>query len=213
MSIENLRNTFDRATQHDVKTALNSYPRYNRLTGSIAQKYGFNARTGHAVFACLSPNNDFYGNLRDTDKLLAAAAQDLTLDGFTVSTYGNNKRKAWEIVHGAEPLDLIVADKTRNFFLNVNDPSDPIPVTIDGHMVNIWRGKRENLVGLRFSDKMYPVIADAVRQFAADTGYLPCVMQGIVWHAWRRLHGIKSTAQLELWDCEYLAANLGWVLA
>lgn len=210
MSIENLRNVMQRATRHEVKVALESYPKYNLLATEMAAKHSLSARIGAAVFAALSPNNDYLGNLRDAERLLAAASAGDSIDSFKVSTYGHNKRKAWAVANGAEPLDLIVANKTRSFFLNVNDPRDPVPVTVDGHMINIYRNQRVNLVGLRAPKSIYAEIADAVRCLAAETGYIPCEIQAIVWQKWRNMHQIKSTPQMEMWDSEYLAANLGW---
>jgi hypothetical protein len=115
------------------------------------------ARMGAAVFAALSPNNDYHGNLRDADRLLEAAKNKIGIDDFKVSTYGNNKRKAWSIANGVEPLDVIVFPKTRSFFLNIFDPLDPHPVTVDGHIYNAWHGRRISLKGAaqKGSHKLY----------------------------------------------------------
>ncbi len=85
----------------------------------LANQCGTTTRIASAVFSALSPNNDYHGNLSDAHALLDAKRKSLTIDDFTVHTYGQNKRKAWRIAHGEEPLDLIVANKTRNFFLNI----------------------------------------------------------------------------------------------
>jgi len=189
---------------------MDSYFKYHRLLGDVAAKHGFTARVGAAIFAALSPNNTYFGNLRDAHKMMAAARAGQKLREFSVSTYDHNKRKAWEIIRGAEPLDLIVAFKTRSFFLNVSNPADPEPVTVDGHMVNIWRGKRENLVGLRSNLKLQHQVADGVRALARDYGCLPSQMQSILWITHRHIHGIMTTGQREFWDADYLAARLGF---
>jgi hypothetical protein len=210
VSVDNLRHTLEKATPHDTQLGLESFFKYNRIVALVGARTGFSVRVAAAVFSALSPNNDYWGNLRDAHALLAAARDGLGIDAFTVSTYGNNKRKAWQIAHGAEPLELIVAKKTRSFFLNVADPTDPEPVTIDGHMVNIWKCKRENLVGLRWDDKKhYDVIAEDVRVLARERGVIPSQMQGILWLTWRRIHGIKTDSQLTFWDEDLLAARLG----
>jgi len=211
MSVDNLRKIAALAPEPLIQEAAGAYPKYQRLTAQIARKHGFSPRTGAAVFAALSPNNNYHGNLRDTDTLLRSVAAGLTAEQFTVHTYGNNnKRKAWTIAQGAEPLDLIVAKKTRNFFLNVNDPTDPLPVTIDGHMVNCWRGTRANLVGLRGVTRDYDRVAEGVRQVAAERKLLPCQMQAVLWITWKKLHWIRSSPQQEFWDPDYLAAQLGF---
>lgn len=200
----------EQTTRHDFTVGLNAYPKYNQIMHRLAEHCHTTPKIAAAVFAALSPNNDYHGNLRDAHTLLLAAHRGRALEAFSVSTYGQNKRKAWRIVHGADPLELIVAKKTRNFFLNVDNPHDPVPVTVDGHMVNIWRCKRESLVGLRFPRDLYDVIADGVRTLAAAHGLVPCQAQSILWITWRRIHHIKPATQMEFWDPDLLAARLGF---
>src|SRR4051812_47181325 len=104
--MQNLIKVFDFASREDIKIAEVAWVKMNKLTADIAEKHGFESRIGAAVFAALSPNNDFKGNLRDTSRLLFSARVGLEIDQFKVSTYGNNKRKAWRIANGEEPLDL-----------------------------------------------------------------------------------------------------------
>ena len=222
--VERLNDVLLQATLHEVEAGTRAYSAYQDLTAKIAKKHGFSPSVGAAVFAALSPNNSYHGNLADVDTLLSAHALGFTLDAFKVHTYGNNKRKAWAIAGGKDPLELIVASKMRSFFLNINDPDDHRPVTVDGHMYNAWRGKRANLVGLRVpwdrtikvgDDRvklsLYEIIASDIRALAWREGMIPCQMQAILWTTWRRIHNIKSTAQGEFWDPDHLAAKLGYV--
>lgn len=212
MSIENIKRVMDQALEGDLDIALESWWKYKALTTEIAWRHKFPAHIGAAVFAALSPNNDYYGNLRDTDRLLAAARAGLTIDQFKVSTYGNNKRKAWAIAQGTDPLTLIVFKKIRNFYLNVRDPDDPVPVTVDGHVHNIWTGKRIRLTeaAQKLKPQLYDVIAEDIRAVAAETKMLPNQVQAIIWTVWRRIHNIRASTQAGLWDLEALAANLGF---
>lgn len=212
MSVDNLKRTLNRADRFDIEAGLDSYRKYNRIMAAMAARTGVTPRIAAAVFAALSPNNDYHGNLRDAHTLLSAARQGAQIGDFSVSTYGNNKRKAWRIVHGEDPLELIVAKKTRSFFLNIADPNDPEPVTIDGHMYNVWRCQRENLVGLRWRTKHYDEIAEGIRNLAGQEGFVPCQLQGILWITWRRIHGIRTTTQLSFWDEDFLAARLGFAV-
>jgi hypothetical protein len=210
--MQNLIKVFDTADKADILIAEEAWFKMNRMTARIAEKHGFQSRIGAAVFAALSPNNDYHGNLRDTNRLLFAAKLGVGIDDFKVSTYGNNKRKAWRIANGEEPLDLIVFPKTRSFFLNVNDPTDPHPVTVDGHIYNAWRGERISLKGAaqKGNHKLYEEVANDIRELARLKGVIPNICQGIIWYSWRRQHRILTPNQLELWDREMLAANLGW---
>jgi hypothetical protein len=99
-----------------------------------------------------------------------------------------------------------VALKTRNFFLNVFDPSDHYPVTIDGHMLNVWTGKPRNLVGLAgLSERLYYEIADGIRELAWERKLIPNQIQGILWTAWKRTYNLKFTPQVSFWDDHCLA--------
>ena len=216
--MEQFQKVYDQASDKDKEVAIESYYKYRRICAAVARKHGFQARVGAAVFAALSPNNDYWGNLRDTHNLLAAAAAGKKLEDFSVSTYGNNKRKAWAIAHGEDPDVLIVALKTKNFFHNIDEPDDPNWVTIDGHMYNIFHGVRRPIQSKNNKDRVvkvgvwdYVEIATAVKHFAYDYDLIPCQMQGILWQTWRRIHGIRTPAQQELWDRDYHAAGLGFV--
>lgn len=211
-SIDNIKRIFDQATEHDREIAFESWWKYQALTFKIARRHGFQEHLGAAVFAALSPNNDYYGNLRDTNRLFESARQGLKITDFKVSTYSNNKRKAWRMAHGEEPLDLLLFPKTRNFYLNVKDPTDPQPVTVDGHIYNIWKGERIPLKGAaqKLKRALYPIIADDIRTIAGDIGLIANQVQAQVWTTWRRIHNIKFSPQLELWDTEYIFAGLGY---
>lgn len=214
MSVENLRRVLDQLTDIDRNTSMLAYFKYHRITGAVARKHGFAEKIGAAVFAALSPNNDYYGNLRDMNRVLSAVASGQSIDSFKVSTYGNNKRKAWKIALGEiTPEEAIVANKTRNFYLNVSNPFDPHPVTIDGHMYNAWNFKRVTLVGaaMRNNDRIYNEVADGVRLLAQEHGVMGNQMQGFIWFTWRKLHGIKAEPQLEFWSKDDFSAGLGYV--
>ena len=201
----------EQATDFDIIAGRSAYPKYNRIMCRIADRCQTTPRTASAVFAALSPNNDYHGNLRDTNTVLLASKNMMFSEQFKVSTYGNNKRKALSIAYGAEPLNEIRAKKTRNFFKNVYNPADKEPVTVDGHMINIWQGWRQNLVGLISSPALYDTIADGVRDLAGTVGMIPCELQAVLWITWRRrLHGIQTSQQLEMWDVELLAARCGY---
>lgn len=210
VAMKNLMLVYAQADEEDKRVAEASWKTYNVLTTQIAHETGHDPDIAAAVFAALSPNNDYYGNLRDTRRLLEAHRDDKTVDGFKVSTYGHNKRKAWRIVEGEKPLDLIRAPKTRNFYLNIRDPNDPRPVTVDGHIFNAWNGERIPLKGAaqKINAKIYEIVAEDIRTIGKVTGTLPCVTQGIIWYTWRRIHNIKFTRQQELWSPEGRAAGV-----
>jgi len=205
------------ATLAETLDGCEAYRRYNTLLRTMVAETGHSLRTACGVFSALSPNNDYLGNLRDASILLRAQAAGSPITAFRVHTYGSNKRKAWAIAGGVDPADAITAPKTRNFFLNLLDPGNPEPVTIDGHMFNIWNGSKlplasrdptRRVVGM--TGKRYQEIADELRKFAAWNGLIPNQAQAILWLTWRRLHGIKTDGQTRFWDLDLERAGLGF---
>jgi len=212
MSRENLERVLDRANQQDWRIARVAWFRYQKIVGGIAAQNGYPMEIGAAVFAALSPNNDYIGNLRDVNRLLAASRAGTGLDSFKVSTYGKNKVKAWKIAHGEKPLDLIRYPKTRNFFLNVSDPTNPYPVTIDGHIFNAWAGVRKKLNSAEIKQyaRYYEEVAEDIRWLGAERGLIPNVVQGILWYCWKRIHRIKHSDQIEFWCNDMVVSGLGF---
>ncbi len=156
-----------------------------------------NPRIAAGVFCALSPNNGEKSNWRDMIDLLASHKEGRA-DTCTVHTYGSNKRKAIRIL-GGEPIDsVITAPKTNSMFHNMTDPNNPNYVTIDGHMVSVWQGKRITMDNAGISKKEYRFLADCFIGIADGLGILPNVLQAAVWMAWKRQHRILYNPQLSL---------------
>jgi hypothetical protein len=98
-----------------------------------------------------------------------------------------------------EPQDLFAttdAQKQKNFYLNLLDPSNPAPVTVDRHAFDVFWGMDSGVQDRPIGDALgggetsYEIIADAYRQAAqnlsADFGeLLPHQVQSMVWEVWR----------------------------
>ena len=213
MSLSNLEKVLKTARSDDWQLGRLSWVRYNHLLREIARKHKTSLEIAAGVFSALSPNNDYLGNCRDTGTVLLNAALGRSLEDFTVATYGANKRKAWAIVRDGRPLDHLKFPKTRNFYLNLVNPLDPHPVTIDGHIYNAWMGRRLNLnsAATRFKPSMYEELANDVRALANTYGEMANVIQATIWHSWKRIHKIRFEEQMCLWGPDFLVAGLGFV--
>jgi len=220
-NIDNLYALFGRATDAERKEFGQAFYRYHGIMRDLAQENGVTLPIAAAVFSSLSPNNDYIGNIRDARKMLEASSMGLGIDDFTVSTYGHNKRKAWAIVKGADPLDEIIALKTRNFYLNISFPDNPEPVTVDGHMYWAWHGQRGRVTGHKgkgdavtdrtraasMNPRLYHEIELAVRSIAINHGLKGHQAQSIIWHAYRQRYNVLGTRQLDLLPRDLMAAN------
>lgn len=207
--LTNLLRVFDAADKEDIEAAKHMWFELNRLVVKIAKNYEYTPATGAAVLAALSPNSSYPGSmhaadrlLHDTNRLLCAARSSASLGSFKVSTASHNKLKAWCIAGGASHAVLNTVPRTKNLFRNVLDPNDPFPVTVDCHVYSAWRGVNVplNSSAQLNSTRLYCTVAGCIREVGWKKGVTPNVVQGIVWRTWRKMHGISTPVQLELWN-------------
>src|SRR5260221_283994 len=127
--------------------------------------------------------------------------EGIALERITVSTYKTCASRAWRVLDGEDFLAFTKGQKTRSFYQNILDPNDPAPVTIDGHMISIFKGKRMRMnEAVRFN-KHYELISDAIKLVAYDERLLANQVQAILWFTWKRIHKpVKGDGQLNLYD-------------
>jgi hypothetical protein len=199
--LDNIRHVLANASDTDVQEGRVSYFRYNQLMHRLAFHYGVPFEAVTAAFVATSPNNDYIKNLRSAVSLIQGFSLGKTIDEVTVSTYKECAKRAWRVLEGEDFLSFTKGEKTRAFYRNIIDPFDPEPVTVDGHMIAIWKGKRLTMKeAVRFAGH-YKEISDAVRAVAAELNYIPNQVQAILWFAWKRMHDIAmppSSEQLSL---------------
>lgn len=192
-----------RANADDIAEGQRAYGRYHRIMRHLACQYDFHLSKVVAVFVSLSPNTDYISNLRSTVSVLAGVRRGLPPERIQVSTYRHCLWRAYEYVTGAADfLECTKGPKVRAFYHNVLDPHDQRFVTVDGHMVCIWRGQdltmREALVrGTEFED-----ITQATKALAFRWHMVPCQMQAVLWHTRKRLAGVKYEPQQNLWPVD-----------
>lgn len=209
----NVRRVFDLADVTDYNEGLLSYRRYNEVMQGLADYYGVRLPAAVAVFCALSPNSDYKGNLRSAASVLKGFTEGVPVEFIRVSTYKHCRDRAYSYLTGVNFLASVSGKKIASFYRNILNPDDPEPVTIDGHAVNVWRGRRENLkavvVGRGFN---YDQVARDYRLVARDVGLLPNQVQSVTWFTWKRIHSILNPArQLHLF--KDVSADLWQTLA
>ncbi len=199
-SLKNLIKAYDKSDQVDYDSGVRSYPCYNLIMQRLTEKFGCTMAQATAVFVSLSPNNDYLNNVRSAVTLLAGKKAGISVDRLTVSTYGHCKERAWHYLHchDDEFLRLTKGPKIRAFYQNILDPTNPEHVTVDGHMVSCWHGKRLNMRQAVVSGFSYKVIADDIKTLAQEHGLVPCQMQGVLWFTWKRINRVVYNNNLDL---------------
>jgi len=134
---------------------------------------------GAGVIAAMSPQKDWKTNLDLADSFVKTGRAGHTNDSLS---------KASRIMAGEDPADVMkTAHKTRNFYKNILDPSDPAPITVDRHAHDI-------AVNRRFGDKdrglssngRYSHFHDAYTAAANSLGVeTPNQVQATTWSHWR----------------------------
>lgn len=199
---DNLEAWFARADERDRDDGRTAYEIYRSTIRQFADLYGHTFERVLSAFVALSPNSDYYGNLRSLISLLEAMKNGVSRERVVISTYNHCRDRAWAYLHGT---DLFLATarglKVRSFFLNIFDPCDPVPVTIDGHMALIWRNDDAGTMKeAKVSRREYEQISAAIRRLARDRNLVPNQVQATLWLARKRVLNVKFEAQLDLFS-------------
>ncbi len=199
MSYDHLRALLDKADAIDLRDGMSAYSTYHKVIENFALAYGAKFEPTLAAFCALSPQNDYYGNLRSLASVLSAVQHSIPVENVIVSTYSHCRNRAYSYLTGsADFLSSVKGLKIRAFYANILDPADPIPVTIDGHMVCAWRGINVPMKAASVRPSEYDEIAKATRELADDLKLIPNQLQAIIWLTRKRLERIKYNPQLKL---------------
>ncbi len=164
------------------------------MANAIAQDAGLPLPTVIGVMAALSPNNRWERNCRDAATMCQAWQNGEGMDSFKVSCYNTMKAKAWAILDlgltdDEDILSHLNGQKIRSFYSNIRGLDE---VTIDGHALNIARGKREGLTSdkTNMGKREYRELQAAYVRAAKRVKVKPHVLQAITWTTWKRVHNI-----------------------
>lgn len=192
--VRNILKLYRQATQEDTINGVEWYARAEREAKAIAEACALPLPTVIGVMAALSPNNRWERNCRDAATMCQAWQNGDSMDSFKVSCYNTMKAKAWAILElgltdDEDILSHLNGQKIRSFYSNIRGLNE---VTIDGHALNIARGKREGLKSdkTNMGKREYRELQAAYVRAAKRVGVKPHVLQAITWTTWKRVHNI-----------------------
>ena len=192
--VRNILKTYRIATVSDVSDGVEWYDRAKRMASWIAKETKIPETTVIGVMAALSPNNRWERNCKDALTMCQAWINGDTTDNFKVSCYNTMKQKAWSILEDdlttdEDILTRLNGQKIRSFYSNIRGLDE---VTIDGHALNIARGKREGLTSdkTNMGKKQYRELQAAYVTAAKRVKVKPHELQAITWTTWKRIHNI-----------------------
>lgn len=169
--VSNIVSAVQSATPDQIERGTQWYPVAHDLAYVLGDG---DIRMGAGLIAALSPLKRWGENVK-----LAKDASQGHVHGHT----GMMLNKAQAILDGADPETILpMWAKTGHFYLNILDPSDPDPVTIDRHAYDVAVGKNNGNASRGLDSKArYAVLALAYRLAARKLGLLPNVTQAIAW--------------------------------
>lgn len=112
-----------------------------------------------------------------------------------IPTLNANARKAFRILNGEAPEDVLGGPKVRAFYFTIVNPSDPRGVVVDRHAIDITFGQvlSDQSRGLALGRKgAYEAVSELYRRAAkivsAELGeiWTPAQVQATTWTYWRR---------------------------
>lgn len=131
-----------------------------------------------AIVAVLSPGNKWNSNLSAAEKLLKGEEK--------INAYPRQVIRAKEILKKGD-TNLVTGPKVTVFFKSLMDPSSvEKDMVLDGHAINIWRGAKENLKGLKNpSTKERAQMIQDYQEAAKQLGVPVQAVQATTWYIWK----------------------------
>lgn len=216
MSIDNLRKWFALSDADDRLEGAQAYPRYRQVMQIFVDRYGFPLDLTTAAFVALSPNTDYLSNLRSLVSVLAGLREGRDPTKIVVSTYNHNRDRAVGYLTGKEQFDVPTRGrKIISFYDNILNPETSRRVTVDGHMVALWRDEKLTMREAAAGKREYEEIEGWTRNLAFEHQMRPCEMQAVLWFTRKRVLNIKYDGQLDMfadptdkWGTIRMAENL-----
>jgi len=195
MSLRRLYRWYETAAPDELYAGRTWYPDARQEVCRIVDKYRWIAgyishETVAGVIAVLSPNCTWETNLHDAENVIASYPMPVT-----VSTYNNNREKAYAILSGADtndssgrgrvPSGIVRGPKVTAFYENLR--GDDSALTLDSHAFNAWKGYRatgSKLPNIPAAERRQAV-ADYI-QAAKRKGETNAAFQAVIWLVWKR---------------------------
>jgi hypothetical protein len=197
LQVLNILAIYNQASENEVINGTKWYRDANNMTKLMAEKYNLTHIQTAGIVASLSPGTNWNQNIIDANHLCSYLKAGLKLNNVTVTTYGQNKDKAYKIylnpqITGAECFKLILGasvrvNKTSSFFLNILHPDQSDIVTIDRHSFRVNLGLTE-LPQIALTEKRYRIMTEAYKKASKKIQINPIDLQAITWLTFRRLN-------------------------
>lgn len=182
--IDRIHAAYRSATPDEIHQGTAWYPTARYYALAMSAQYPVTFTQAAAVLAALSPRKEWNLNVRLADH----ACRTRSPQGQT----NQQLTKVRTVLSLKDPdpatiLPILKGPKTQAFFLNIHDPTDPDPVTVDRHAYTVVHPRRP--ISKLNNKGEYERIADLYRKAADALDLLPSELQAITWLTERRRKG------------------------
>lgn len=169
---QSILDNYSKVTAYHKAYGKSWYRLAKQYCEELSQKYNVPTYKVVGVLSALSPRNKWERNKIDTETMLKHG-----LSG-TYSTFGNNVKKAYKILHCnniIEVVKLLNARKTTAFFYNIYNPNSN-KVTID-----VWALRVASVDKQSLTPKQYDALQDVYIEVANELELKPYELQAMTW--------------------------------
>lgn len=176
--VKNIVAVYNQATPEEKEYWGRWYHNAKSDVQELASQFGLPFPVMAAIVAVLSPGNKWNGNLLAAEKLLKGDQK--------LNAYPRQAIRAREILKTGNTA-LVTGPKVTVFFKSLMDPSSvEKDMVLDGHAINIWRGEKANLKGLRNpSTKERAQMVQDYQTAAKELGVPVQAVQATTWYIWK----------------------------
>lgn len=200
----NISKYYAKANAFDLSAGKAAYPAYLSMMRMIAREYELPTTHVTEAFAALSPNNDYYGNLRSLTSVLHGMRENKP---YTVSTYKACAQRAESYLNGSvDFMSTVKGPKIRAFRNCILNPVTCQDLVLDGHMIAVAFGQNLTMKEAQIElgkhgqrTKTYDAIVRAYVRAARVREITPSTLQAVIWFCRKRTESIKLTTQRDFW--------------
>jgi len=204
--VSNILEIYKQATDNEINGGKLWYNQANEISRLMSIKYNLTIYQAVGIIAALSPATSWSQNIIDSNHFCSSLAAGKNIKAVVVTTYGNNKDKAYFIyLHSELTKDEIFkvllgsskkVNKTSSFFLNILSPESDDIVTIDRHSFRVNLGITE-LIDIKLTEKRYKLMSQAYIKASNILEVNALQLQAVTWLVFRRLYVTIRNKQFE----------------
>jgi hypothetical protein len=195
--VTNILDIYKQSTEDEILSGKQWYKQANELSKLMSIKYKLTHIQVVGIIAALSPGTSWSQNIIDSNHLCSLLNSGKKIRFITVTTYGQNKHKAFHIYSHPELTEeeiftvllgsSLKVNKTSSFFSNILHPEVDDIVTIDRHSFRVNLSITE-VTDIRLTEKRYKLMSTAYKLAAIELDINAIELQAVTWLTFRRLY-------------------------